>query len=202
MCFQISNTVKQEPLIYVPGVYSTKKPEIQHTSVNQREQEIRMQVESVKMLTNSKNATVNLTISKQSQNEECSRIWPSIQTTKIVASLGQKECEDCGANPSVVEMNVLNQLPFHVRNEILDTFAKSNKMSKERRQRPQCKVKNLTKQAQKLKIEHRRNEDILEKLRNSNGKDFMMIDKRFCDQKTPSEPPLMYEVFSSIGYGE
>jgi hypothetical protein len=120
----------------------------------------------------------------------------------MIASFGQTPCEDCGVNPSVVEMHILNQMPSHVRAEILDSYAKINKITRERRNRPQCKVKNLTKQAQKQKIERRRNDDMLEELRDSNGKDFMLIDKRFCDTKAPLEPPSMYEIFSSIGYGK
>lgn len=190
--------------MYVPGIYSTTKSTPSWSvSVNQCEREVGMKTETVQILANkeSANATLNLTIAKQDQQAECNKIWPSSQTTKIVASLGLSPCEDCGANPSVVEMNVLNQLPFHVRNEILDTYAKSNKVSKERRNRPQCKVKNLSKQAQKQKIERRRNEDMLEELRNGNGKDFMLTDKRFCNSRVPTEPPLMCEVFSSIGFG-
>jgi hypothetical protein len=170
-------------------------------SENFRKHEAQMQAESIQMLGESEHVTLNVQIGKTEQKAECSIVWPIQQTTRIVAVVDQKPCEDCGANPRVVEMNLLNKMPFHLRTQILDNYAKAHRMSKERRNRPQCKVKNLSKQAQKQKIERRRNEEKLEELRNANGKEFMLIDQRFCDSHAPVEPPLLCEVFSSLGYG-
>lgn len=161
-----------------------------------------MQAESVQMLGANAQATLNVSIGKTDQQAGCNYVWPIQQTTCVVAAVDQKPCEDCGANPRVVEMHLLNKLPIHLRTQILDNYAKAHKMSKERRNRPQCKVKNLTKQAQKQKIERRRKEEMLEERRNGNGSDFMLIDQRFCNNHAPVEPPLLSDIFSSLGYGK
>lgn len=180
---------QHDPTIFVPGIYSTNVSGAKLQTVeNHQEQAVHVQSASVQMLENSANttATLNLNIQKQGQTAECNRTWPTSQTTQIVAVLNQKPCEDCGANPSVIEMHLLNKMPFHLRNQILDNYSKAHKMSKERRNRPQCKVKNLSKQAQKQKIERRRNEEMLEELRNNNGADFLLLDKRFCNREAVS----------------
>jgi hypothetical protein len=190
-------------LIRVPGVYSTNEtPSQLSVSENFRKNEAQMQVESVQMLGQNEQSVLNVHIEKNAQQAECTYAWPVQETTRIVAAVDQKPCEDCGANPRVVEMHLLNKMPFNLRTQILDNYAKTHRMSKERRNRPQCKVKNLSKQAQKQKIERRRNEEILEKLRNGNGSDFMLIDQRFCDTRVPTEPPLLCDVFSSLGYSK
>ncbi|KAI6219606.1 hypothetical protein M3Y99_01644100 [Aphelenchoides fujianensis] len=123
----------------------------------------------------------------------------------VVAVENEAPCEDCGAKTSVAEMNELNLLPAFLRTRILDDFARSNRMTKERKNRPQLDTKGLSKPARRAVIERRRRDDELEELRKANGHDFLLLPVPPKDDKRryrTFEPPRLLDVMASVGYDQ
>ncbi|KAI6239160.1 hypothetical protein M3Y99_00620000 [Aphelenchoides fujianensis] len=123
----------------------------------------------------------------------------------VVAVENEAPCEDCGAKTSVAEMNELNLLPAFLRTRILDDFARSNRMTKERKNRPQLDTKGLSKPARRAVIERRRRDDELEELRKANGHDFLLLPVSPKDDQRryrTFEPPRLLDVMASVGYDQ
>ncbi|KAI6201986.1 hypothetical protein M3Y96_00900500 [Aphelenchoides besseyi] len=139
-------------------------------------------------------------VSKNAQAAGTKIVLPTSQKIQLVGVVTKKPCEDCGSNPSVVEMHLLNMLPEYFRTEVLDMYARTHRRTKDRKSRPQCNLKGLSKQAQRQVVEKRRHEDRMEELRRLNGHDFLMIDSKFSHSRQTSKPPLLTEIMSSIGY--
>ncbi|KAI6204748.1 hypothetical protein M3Y94_00712600 [Aphelenchoides besseyi] len=145
-------------------------------------------------------AECEVVVSKNVQAASTEVVLPTSQKIRLVGALADDPCEDCGANPSTVEVHLLNTLPSYFRTEVLDTYARTHRMSKDRKNRPQCNLKGLSKQAQRQAVEKRRHEDRMEELRKSNGREFLMIDSKFSQCRRANKPPLLVEIMSSIGY--
>ncbi|KAI6215618.1 hypothetical protein M3Y94_00406300 [Aphelenchoides besseyi] len=139
-------------------------------------------------------------VSKNAQAAGTEIVLPTSQKIRLVGAVTKKPCEDCGSNPSVVEMHLLNMLPQYFRTEVLDTYARTHRRTKDRKNRPQCNLKGLSKQVQRQVVEKRRHEDRMEELRRSNGREFLMIDSKFSQSRQATKPPLLAEIMSSIGY--
>ncbi|KAI6172764.1 ARID/BRIGHT DNA binding domain protein [Aphelenchoides besseyi] len=145
-------------------------------------------------------AECKVLVSKNNQAASAEVVLPTSQNIRLVGALTDEPCEDCGANPSTVEVHLLNTLPSYFRTEVLDTYARTHRMSKDRKNRPQCNLKGLSKQAQRQAVEKRRHEDRMEELRKSNGREFLMIDSKFSQCRRANKPPLLVEIMTSIGY--